>query len=79
MTEKMEKEVSDLGVCAYLMMHGFEIGTVTNDSFIFDVYETDELEFIKKEVEYLKSEFHRFDSYIMALKKMRASKLRRKT
>lgn len=78
MTTKIPKEVSDLGVCAYLMMHGFEIATATNDSFIFDVYETDEIEFAKKEMEYLKSEFHRFDAYIMALKKMRASKLRRR-
>lgn len=78
MTAKIEKEVSDLGICAYLMLHGFEIAVVTNDSFIFDVYETDELEFIKKEMEYLKSEFHKFDHNIMSLKKMRASKLRRR-
>ena len=38
--------------------------------FIFEVNESEENEFEERKLEYLSSEFHRFDSYIMSLKKI---------
>ena len=66
----MKKTVSDLGAGAYLLMHGCRvIGRVGKD-FIFEISEKEEVEFEQRKLEYLSSEFHRFDSYIMSLKKI---------
>jgi hypothetical protein len=67
--KKISKPVSDLGACAYLMMHGFKVKTKLDRDFMFEVSVTDEEDFEDKQVEYLQSDFHRFDSYLMSLKK----------
>jgi len=70
---KIVKRVSDLGACAYLMMHGFRVSGQKDKSFLFQVSETEIRDFEDKQLEYLQSEFHRFDSCLMSLKKWKAS------
>lgn len=68
---KNQKSVSDLGAAAYLLMHnlkvmgrqGKEIYFKINDTFSSDQFE-------QLTLDYLSSEFHRFDSCIMSLKKV---------
>lgn len=68
------RKVSDLGACAYLLMHGFNIDSKQERNvFVFSMPEKDVKEFEDKEVEYLKSEFHRFDACLMSLKKWRSN------
>lgn len=67
--KKISKAVSDLGACAYLMMHGFKVKTKQDKDFIFEVLPEDIEDFEDKQVDYLQSDFHRFDSYLMSLKK----------
>ena len=66
----MKKTVSDLGAGAYLLMHGYKVVGRRGKDFIFEVTDSEELDFEQKKLEYLSSEFHRFDSYIMSLKKI---------
>jgi hypothetical protein len=67
---EMKKTVSDLGAGAYLLMHGYKVVGRRGKDFIFEVTDSEELDFEQKKLEYLSSEFHRFDSYIMSLKKI---------
>lgn len=67
---RMKKTVSDLGAGAYLLMHGHKVIGRKGKDFIFEVNESEETEFEQRKLEYLSSEFHRFDSYIMSLKKI---------
>ncbi len=66
----MKKIVTDLGAGAYLLMHGHKVVGRKGKEFIFEVNESEENEFEQRKLEYLSSEFHRFDSYIMSLKKI---------
>lgn len=66
----MKKTVSDLGAGAYLLMHGYKVIGRKAKDFIFEIGESEETEFEQRKLEYLSSEFHRFDSYIMSLKKI---------
>lgn len=66
----MKKTVSDLGAGAYLLMHGYKVIGRRGRDFIFEIGESEEVEFEQRKLEYLSSEFHRFDSYIMSLKKI---------
>lgn len=66
----MQKTVSDLGAGAYLLMHGYRVIGRRAKDFMFEVSESDENDFEQRKLEYLSSEFHRFDSYIMSLKKI---------
>jgi hypothetical protein len=68
--ERMKKTVSDLGAGAYLLMHGYRVIGRKAKDFIFEINESEETEFEQRKLEYLSSEFHRFDSYIMSLKKI---------
>ncbi len=70
MRGKMKKIVTDLGAGAYLLMHGHKVVGRKGKEFIFEVNESEENEFEQRKLEYLSSEFHRFDSYIMSLKKI---------
>jgi len=67
------RRVSDLGACAYLLMHGFKVTGQKDRSFVFSVDENDVKDFEEKQLEYLRSEFHRFDSCLMSLKKWKAA------
>ena len=51
-------------------MHGYKVVGRKGKDFIFEVTESEDLDFEQKKLEYLSSEFHRFDSYIMSLKKI---------
>lgn len=68
--ERMKKTVSDLGAGAYLLMHGYKVVGRRGKEFIFEIGDSEEIEFEQRKLEYLSSEFHRFDSYIMSLKKI---------
>lgn len=69
--KKIVGKVSDMGSCAYLLMHGFKItGYCKHDrAFTFDIYENEKADFEEKQNDYLNSEFHRFDSFLMSIKK----------
>ena len=66
-----QKCISDLGAAAYLLMHDFKvIGRKGKDIyFILDHKHTSE-QFDQFTLDYLSSEFHRFDACIMSLKKI---------
>lgn len=68
---KFEKRVADLGACAYLLMHGFKVSGHDRKerAFVFEISKTEEQDFEEKQDDYLNSEFHRFDSCLMSLKK----------
>jgi len=67
--ELIKKEITDLGAAAYLMMHGYEVAYRWDKAIVFEITEDLNEEFDNRNVAYLKSEFHRFDSCIMSLKK----------
>lgn len=66
------REVNDLGAGAYLLMHGFRVvgGSKINKSIIFEIENSAVDEFDQKILDYLPSDFHRFDSCLMSLKKI---------
>jgi hypothetical protein len=64
------KKVSDLGAGAYLMMHGYKVKGRSGKCIIFEVESEGNDEFEERKMEYLTSEFHRFDSCLMSLKKI---------
>ena len=66
----VRKEVDDLGAAAYLLMMGWKVLGKRDKSFVFDVEQSSETEFADHHLEYLNSDFHRFDSCLMSLKKM---------
>ena len=68
---KIEKRVADLGACAYLLMHGFKVAghDRRERAFVFEISTSEERDFEEKQDDYLNSEFHRFDSCLMSLKK----------
>jgi len=66
--KKTHKGVSDLGAAAYILMHEYKVVGKQAKSIYFEV--TDESEFDDLKLGYLSSEFHRFDSCLMSLKKI---------
>lgn len=66
----MEKLVNDLGAAAYIMMHKYEAIGKKGRSVIFEIDNGESEEFDKLYRKYLNSEFHRFDSCLMSLKKL---------
>lgn len=70
---KMEEttvRVSDLGASAYLLMHGYNCLGKDGRDILFKVEEDGVKELEQRKMEYLTSEFHRFDACLMSLKKM---------
>jgi len=69
--KKNQKSVSDLGAAAYILMHQFKVmGRKGKDIyFLLDDKHTEE-QFDQLTLDYLSSEYHRFDSCIMSLKKI---------
>ena len=63
--------MSDLGAAAYILMHNFKVVGRRGKEIYFSLSEkqTSE-EFDQLVLDYLSSEFHRFDSCIMSLKKI---------
>lgn len=71
--KKIQRKISDLGACAYLLMHGYRVTGQKDKAFLFEIETNDIREFDDKQLEYLSSEFHRFDACLMSLKKWRAA------
>lgn len=68
--ESIQRKVSDLGAGAYLLMHGYKVVGRDGKAIVFEVEREGSDEFERRTLEYLSSEFHRFDSCLMSLKKM---------
>jgi len=69
MTEKIYRHITDLGIAAYLVMHGYDVAGKRGKAIYFSV-ENEELDkFERLTMEYLSSSFHRFDACLMSLKK----------
>ncbi len=64
------KFVTDLGAAAYIMMHKYKVVGKRGKAIFFEVNVGEEGEFDALAMEYLSSEFHRFDSCLMSLKKI---------
>jgi hypothetical protein len=63
------KSVGDLGSAAYILMHNYRVVGRKGKEIIFEV--ENEGKFDELCLDYLSSEFHRFDSCIMSLKKIK--------
>lgn len=70
MDRTVQRFITDLGVAAYLMMHKYKVIGRRGKSIYFEVNLDEVSEFEKLQMDYLSSEFHRFDSSLMSLKKM---------
>lgn len=66
-----KKYIDDLGVSAYLLKKGFKVAGRQGREIIFSVPDGKTDQFDQFSVDYLSSEFHRFDSCIMSLKKIK--------
>ena len=66
-----KKSVSDLGAAAYLLMHNLKVIGRKGKDIYFKLDDTNTSEqFDQLTLDYLSSEFHRFDACIMSLKKI---------
>lgn len=68
----IHKFVNDLGAAAYIMMHKYKVVGKRGKSICFEI-EDDQKDIAGFETlyrNYLNSEFHRFDSCLMSLKKI---------
>jgi len=69
--KKNQKSANDLGAAAYILMHDFKvIGRRGKDIFFLLNDENTSDKFDQLTLDYLSSEFHRFDACIMSLKKI---------
>ena len=66
----MRKSVSDLGVAAYLRMHGFKVIGRKNKTIWFEIKEDESSDFERLSFEYVNGPYHDFDANLMLLKKM---------
>jgi len=66
------KSVEDLGTASYVLMNNYKLAGRRGREVLFDIEEEkNEEKFDEICLDYLSSEFHRFDSCIMSLKKIR--------
>jgi hypothetical protein len=68
--ETVSRAVQDLGVAAYILMHGHALSGRKERTFIFGVDKNQLKEFEDLKTAYLFSEFHYFDHCLMGLKKL---------
>ncbi len=66
----VHKFVTDLGAAAYIMMHKYKVVGKKGKAIYFEVEENEQQKFEDLIMDYLSSEFHRFDSCLMSLKKI---------
>lgn len=69
-TATLRQHTEDLGIGAYLRMHGFKVVGRKGKTFFFDIQATEEEAFNESVFEYPNSPYHDFDANIMALKKL---------
>lgn len=70
MSEKIRKSVEDIGIAAYLRMHGFKVVGRKGKIFYFQIQSEEEGAFNEAVFDYPNSPYHDFDSHLMALKKL---------
>jgi hypothetical protein len=68
--EKNVGEITDLGAAAYVLMKGYDVVGREGQKFFFNIKEKGTDAFQRRRLDYLSSEFHRFDSCLMSLKKI---------
>jgi len=66
----IRKSIDDIGVGAYLRMHGFKVVGRKGKTYYFDINIQEQDEFNRLIFEYANSQCHIFDAELMALKKM---------
>lgn len=66
----MMKQIRDIGIAAYLVMHDYKLSDKQEKNFIFVIEPSENKKFEDLKISYLSSEFHHFDSCIMSLKKL---------
>lgn len=70
MEKRIIRHVTDLGAAAFVLMNKYKVVGKKGQAIYFEINE-DELDaFESLKLEYLSSEFHRFDSCLMSLKKI---------
>lgn len=68
---KKNRAISDLGVAAYIFMHDYKVLGRRAKEIVFLIEEPkNDNQFDQLTLDYLSSEFHRFDACIMSLKKI---------
>jgi hypothetical protein len=67
---KTIRHISDLGAAAFIMMNKFKVVGKKGQAVYFEMNKDEVEQFESLKMEYLSSEFHRFDSCLMALKKI---------
>ena len=68
--EKIHKHVTDLGIAAYVLMHGYKVIGKQGRSVYFEMDESEGDSFERLSLDYLSSDYHRFDSCLMSIKKI---------
>ena len=67
---KNQRFVTDLGAAAYILMHKYKVLGKKGKAIYFEIEEDGCDKFDELSLEYLSSDFHRFDSCLMSLKKI---------
>lgn len=67
----MLKKIADMGLAAYLKMHGFEISSINKKNIEIEVRnESEENKLKELQMEYVNSDFCKFDCILMDLKRL---------
>lgn len=67
---KNQRYVTDLGAAAYILMHKYKVLGKKGKAIYFEIEDEGCDKFDELSLEYLSSDFHRFDSCLMSLKKI---------
>jgi hypothetical protein len=67
---KVIRHVTDLGAAAFILMNKYRVVGKKGQAVYFEINEDEIAAFEDLKLEYLSSEFHRFDSCLMSLKKI---------
>ena len=70
MCKKITRHVTDLGAAAFVLMNKYRVIGKKGQAIYFEINEDEINSFESLKLEYLSSEFHRFDSCLMSLKKI---------
>ena len=69
-SSKSHRFVTDLGAAAFILMHKYKVLGKKGKAIYFETEGEDKDRFDEMALEYLSSDFHRFDSCLMSLKKI---------